>query len=383
MKDFINTINSPAAVAIADKVRVLESQGLKIAKLQTGEPSFPTPQYIKDSVLKHIELNRTTYTNSQGIPELRTAISNWYKDEFNVQIDPANILISNGGVHAIFVAISALINQNDDVLILDPAWPQYENIVKINGANAVRVRSKNLLTGPSASEVIENFNSNSKLLIINNPSNPSGNVFSKDWLEEVIESFVSKGGYVLVDEVYNRLTYTDNFVSCLQLEVYKKYPEQIIYINSFSKSFSMTGWRIGYLFTSPNKINGMLKVSQNTITNVATFIQYAAADAINFRSENIREFEKMNEFYEKRKQQIEDLLDKLGKKYIKPHGAFYCFIDAEENGNDFCEKLLKNNAISTVPGSAYGADYINYYRISYAVDEYSFSTFINWLNSQL
>jgi aspartate/methionine/tyrosine aminotransferase len=379
MNVLLDLIQSPPAVAIADLVREKERGGQKIAKLQTGEPSFPTPGYIKEALQTALLENKTTYCASQGILELRNALSGWYNDDFDVHVSPEEILISVGAVGAIYCAMNALLNKNDEVLIVDPCWPQYVNIVQMLGASPCRIPTEKT-NGRLTPDLLRKYiTRNCKLLIINNPANPSGVVYSESEINEFIRISKEYQIYILFDEVYNRLVFSNTFSSVLTCSEYLKYKDRIVYINSFSKTFSMTGWRIGYAFMPLPVLEKTLRVSQNIFTNVTTFCQYAAAKALTEKKAHADEYIGMLNFYKKRYAELVAILEEKKIKYLKPEGAFYFFIKINTESVAFSKMLLQEHEIAVVPGTSYGEEYSDYIRISFAVDEYSYATFIKWL----
>jgi aspartate aminotransferase len=385
MKNKFNTvleaIQSPPAVAIADLVRSLEKSGEKIAKMQTGEPCFYTPDYIKNALIAAIHENKTQYTSSQGIPELRSTISKWYENDYNVNIPPEEILITQGAVGGIYCVVTALINKGDEVILIDPAWPQYANIVRLNGGNLVRVSTRQSNGKLVLKELEKNITEKTKLIILNNPSNPAGITYGKEDVNDFVDLASKHNIYILFDEVYNRLVFGNKFCSVLNSDLYVSNKDKIIYVNSFSKTFAMTGWRIGYSFMPASILQKALLVSQNILTNISTFSQYAAKVAIEKEKENITVFEEMKRFYLERNNELIEILNNKKMSFMQPEGAFYVFIRIGRDSVSFAEELLRNEKIAVVPGLSYGADFNDYFRISFAVDNYSYDRFVSWLKS--
>ena len=368
----LDKIDTPASVAIADKVRTLTANGIQIARMQTGEPYFNTPKYIVEAAHKAMLKGYTHYSTSQGLPDLRKAISIWYKEEYNKKISPENIIINNGAIHSIFCILSTLINPEDEVMIPEPFWPQYKYISILSGAN-VKTIDTSSNNGRLTKEMFEkSISVKSKVLIINNPCNPTGLIYSKNEINALLKLAIKNNIYIIFDEVYSRITYTDNFCSVFNSDFYEEAKKLIIYVNSFSKTFAMTGWRVGYIILPEHLLKNVLKVSQNSITNVNTFCQYGAKVAIEKRKEHKREFIYMFDMYKKRYDELISLLSSKNIDFISPEGAFYFFIKSGKPSKQFAIDLLENERIAVVPGIAYGENFDEYYRISYAVDEYSF-----------
>jgi len=367
-------------VAIADRTRELCAQGLKVARMQTGEPCFNTPGYIIKGAYEAMRNGYTHYSNSQGIPELRSAISHWYKEEYDALIPPENILISNGAICSIYCILGTILSPGDNVLVPEPFWPQYKHITTLSGGN-IRCIETSETNGRLTPNLFERFvMPNSKVLILNNPNNPSGIVYSREEVEEFLEIAAAYSMFVLADEVYNRITYSDMFCSVFRARNYSKCKDMILYVNSFSKTFAMTGWRVGYSFLPVNLITGVLKFLQNSVTCVSAFVQYGAKTAIEGRKEHQEWFSKTQSVYMDRYTKLTEILSRKNIGFIRPEGAFYFFIDCGEDSETFAFNLLEKEKIAVVPGSAYGKGFNQYYRISFAVDQESFDRFTAWLN---
>jgi len=382
MNNHLNAITAPPAIEIADMVRKMTAGGEKIAAMQTGEPYFPTPEYIKEALDVALKNDQTHYSFSQGIPELRNSIALYYKSLYSVTINPAEILLSCGAIGSIYTIYTAFFNEGDELIITEPAWPQYANIAIMQGVKVNRI-STLTTKGRLTPELLEKaITANTKLAVINNPCNPSGIVYSGEEINSFIAVAAKHNIHLLFDEVYNQITYGDKFKSVLQCELYEQNKQRIIYVNSFSKTFAMTGWRIGYAFLPPTVLSVALKVSQNSITNLSTFSQYAAVAALNERHKHEDVFAGMNKIYKERYTELINLLQKKNIEFLYPEGAFYFFIKCGEDSLKFAKKLLESDKIAVVPGSAYGKDFSEYYRISFAVDEYSYNYYINWLKNK-
>ncbi len=376
----LDGIKSPTSVAIADRVRELTDEGNKIMRLQTGEPYFDTPRYIIDGTYQAMIAGMTHYSNSQGLPELRKAISEWYEDDYTVQVRPQEIMIFCGAVHALYCTLVAILNPGDEVVIPEPFWPQYGDISNISGAKVQRIDTSSD-DGRLTLSAFENaISPKTKVLIISNPSNPSGLVYSEAEMEGFLELALKHDIFVLVDEVYSRLTYTDKFCSVFSLPNYKRYKENILYLNSFSKTFAMTGWRVGFAILPAVLIPKVLLISQNTITHVNSFCQVGAKVALEGRKENAAVFDNMLAVYKERYNKLIKLLTEKKVIFLHPEGAFYFFIHCGQSSTEFALNLLNKENIAVVPGSAYGEGFDQYYRMSYAVDQDSFDGFVEWIS---
>lgn len=382
MNNKLNIIKTPPSIEIADMVRKMTVSGEKIAAMQTGEPYFSTPYYIKKALEIALKKNYTHYSSSRGIPELFKSIAEYYKNRYSVTINPNEILISCGAIGSIYTLYSGFFNIGEELIIIEPAWPQYANIALMQGVKVNRISTINT-KGRLTPELLEKAITNStKMVVINNPCNPSGIVYSEDEINSFIKIAAKHKLYLLFDEVYSEITYDVKFQSVLKCELYEQNKQKIIYVNSFSKTFAMTGWRIGYAFLPPDILFAALKVSQNSITNVSTFSQYAAAVALDEKHNHESVFTEMNKIYNMRYAELLDLYQKKNIQFLYPEGAFYFFINCGIDGLIFAKQLLENDKIAVVPGAAYGLDFSKYYRISFAVDEYSYQQYINWLKKK-
>jgi aspartate aminotransferase len=382
LNKYLKDLNAPAAIAIADVVRKLESDGARISKMQTGEPCFDTPEYIKAAALEALNAGHTHYSYSQGLPLLREGISRYYHKLYGTDINANDIVISNGGVNAIYCVMLSLLNRGDEVIIFDPSWPQYANIAIMAGAKVKRVSTKNSNFRITPELLQKNITSKTKLIIINNPCNPTGVVYDNRLMNKLLKIANATDAYLLFDEVYHDNVYAEGFQSILANSGFKKNKDRIIYINSFSKSFAMTGWRIGYAILPNSLVPFCLKMSQNSFTNVNTFVQYAAVAAIEQRNSNIVSFDAMNKLYRKRWLELETLFESLKIETTKPGGAFYHFIPVNKDGMVFSKWLLNTHKIAVVPGIAYGPDFSKFIRVSFSVDAFSYDYFLKTLSDK-
>jgi aspartate aminotransferase len=372
-------IQSPPSVEIADKVRDLVSRGVPVAQMQTGEPHFGTPRYIIESAARAMQEGYTHYTHSQGVPQLRKKISEWYGEESGENIPPDSIIITQGAVHAIYCAFRAVLDAGDEVIVPEPFWPQYGYMARLCGADVVAADTSSS-RGRLVPEILEKLVSEkTKVLIINNPSNPAGIVYSKKELRCFMDIAARRNFFILFDEVYGRITYTEKFCGIFHSGEYAGARDSVIYVNSFSKTFAMTGWRIGYAVLPDLLIGPVLKVSQNTVTSVNTFVQMAACGAICGIKENRAVFASMLDVYRERRETLMKLLRRKKMDFIEPEGAFYFFISCGRPSLHYCRELLDKERIAAVPGAAYGKKWDEYYRISFAVDDGSFQKFCGWL----
>jgi aspartate aminotransferase len=374
--------NFPKRAEIADSetlkinsdVIELRKAGKDVIPLVAGEPDFETPQIIKDKAIEAINKNFTRYTPTSGMLELREKIVEKLKKENNLTYDPSEILVGCGAKQSISTALMTLTDTNDEVIIPSPYWVSYKAMAEIAGAKPVIANTdeKNnfKLTVDDLKRVLTK---NSKILILNSPSNPTGIVYSEQELRKIAEFIVENRLIVISDEIYEKLIYDGKkhiSIASLGKEIF----ERTIVINGFSKSCAMTGWRVGYS-AAPKKLTDVFKkIQANTTTHTSSISQYASLAAFDLPEEY---FVKNAKTFEERRNFIASWLDKRDElSYIKPEGAFYFFINVSKvfgkkikdtiitNDNIFYSKLLENNLVAVVPGSAFGNG--NYIRISYS-----------------
>jgi aspartate aminotransferase len=364
----IDRIKPTAAVALADIARGLEASGKSIVKLQTGDPDFSTHPEIVIAMSKAIAEGNTHYSFSQGLPVLRDKIASLIAAGSGASLNRNNVIITNGAIEGMYSVMAGLIEPGDEVLILEPNWPTVDSLVMLMGGIPVKINF--LDTSIDILKALDNkYSEKTKLLCFNTPNNPTGKVIAQEELDAICDWAISKNIYILADEVYRSLQF-DSAVSTSYkyLGMYTKY----IFVDSFSKKFAMTGWRIGYVATSVECVKNIAKASQITITNVAAFIQYAALAALNNES-SLEYADNMRDQYKSRRDGLVRYCSEIGLEIIHPDGAFYLFLKLPGEMDDvkFCHELLNKDFICVVPGSAFGEAGKHYIRLSYAntIDE--------------
>jgi aspartate aminotransferase len=348
-------------LTIFHKAKALEQQGKKIIHMEVGEPDFMPDPIIKTAMAEAYDKGLVRYGPALGMPALREALAQYCSKKFGSQISKDNILVSPGGRFSVFLAISTLLNPGDEIIIIEPAWPAYRDC-----ATYVGVKVRNIATTldnnwePSISEIENTINSNTKMIVLNYPNNPTGKVLSPNLQDQIIEIAKRHDLYVLSDEIYSEYAFS-NWKSVLS----NNYPKSIV-IQSFSKSHAMTGLRIGYSITDPKIIEKMAKLQALCITNVAEPIQYAALKAIEVdttqNSKAVRA--KINAIL--REATSGDL------KFANPDGAMYVFAKVNKPGFDgleFTNRLL-DHGVAIAPGEGFG-NYKEFIRISACQDEKS------------
>ncbi len=361
---------------LSNKARELKPSGIRkffdlanemegVISLGVGEPDFKTPWSIREAAIKSLERGKTRYSANAGLAELRKEICNYLNRRFSLEYDPLKqTIITVGGSEGIDITIRALVNPGDEVIIPEPCFVSYEPIARLTGANVVTIATKaedNFKL--RAKDLKEKITDKTKLLIFPFPNNPTGAVMRREDLEEIAEVLRGTDVMVLSDEIYAELTYNGDHVSIASLDGMK---ERTILVNGFSKTYSMTGWRLGYVAGPEEIISQMLKIHQFAIMCSPTTSQYAALEAVKNCDNEIK---KMAEEYNIRRRLLVNGLNKLGLTCFSPEGAFYVFPSIKSTGltsEEFCSRLLMEQKVAVVPGTAFGESGEGFVRISYS-----------------
>ena len=333
--------------------------------LGVGEPDFKTPWSVRDAGIRSLELGRTKYTANSGLKELRGEICNYLQRRFDLHYKGENILVTVGGSEAIDLTIRAVVQPGDEVIIPEPCFVCYEPITQLTGGVpvhiATRAEDQFRLT---ADQLRAAITPRTKLLIFPYPNNPTGAVMSAAEMEEIAAVLRETNVLVLSDEIYSELTYgLDRHVSIASLP---GMAERTIVVNGFSKSYAMTGWRLGYAAGPAPLVKVMTKIHQSCIMSAPTTSQYAAITALRQCDDQI---EMMRDEYNRRRRYVVKALNEMGLTCFEPRGAFYVFPSIQISGltsSEFCEQLLREKEVAIIPGSAFGASGEGYARISYA-----------------
>ena len=336
-----------------------------VVSLGVGEPDFITPWHIREAAIYAIEKGRTFYTGNKGLPALRQGICAYYKRRFNVQYDPEeNCIVTVGGSEAIDIVMRTILKPGDEVILPTPAYVAYRAIIEMAEGKVVEVEMKEeeqfRLTPEALKRVITN---RTKAVILNFPGNPTGGVMSREDYARIVPILKEHGIFAVTDEIYAELTYEGKHCSIAEFDEIK---DQTIVINGFSKAYSMTGYRVGYILAHKDLIEMMLKIHQYTIMCATTSSQFAAIEAINNGDHDIAV---MAESFRQRRNYIVKELNRIGLKTHMPAGAFYVFPSIKVTGlssERFCEQLLDQQNLALVPGNAFGDAGEGYVRISYA-----------------
>ena len=333
--------------------------------LGVGEPDFKTPWSVRDAGIRSLELGRTKYTANSGLKELRGEICNYLQRRFDLHYKEENVLVTVGGSEAIDLTIRAVVQPGDEVIIPEPCFVCYEPITQLTGGVPVHIATcaedQFRLT---ADQLRAAITPRTKLLIFPYPNNPTGAVMSAAEMEEIAAVLRETNVLVLSDEIYSELTYgLDRHVSIASLP---GMAERTIVVNGFSKSYAMTGWRLGYAAGPAPLVKVMTKIHQSCIMSAPTTSQYAAITALRQCDDQI---EMMRDEYNRRRRYVVKALNDMGLTCFEPRGAFYVFPSIQISGltsSEFCEQLLREKEVAIIPGSAFGASGEGYARISYA-----------------
>lgn len=362
---------------LGDRIRKVRPSGIRrffdianemedVISLSIGEPDFSTPWHIRQSAIDSIEKGNTFYSPNRGFAELRNEICNYFSRRFSVQYAPeSEALVTVGGSEAIDVCIRTLVNPGDEVLIPQPSFVCYEPLTEMAGGVPVALET-HAADGfrLTAGALREKITPKTKLLILPYPNNPTGAVMRREHLEEIAGVLRETGILVLSDEIYGELTYgRTRHVSAASIDGMR---ERTVVVSGFSKSYAMTGWRLGYALGPAPLIGAMTKLHQYGIMSAPTLAQYAAIEALKNGDTDI---ENMRCEYNLRRRLIVDGLREMGMECFEPEGAFYVFPSIQKSGlssEDFCRRLLTEEHVAVVPGSAFGACGEGFVRISYS-----------------
>ena len=332
--------------------------------LGVGEPDFDTPWHITEEGIYALEQGYTFYTSNQGMPELRREICKYLKRRQGLNYEPSQIVVTTGGSEAVDLAMRAILDPGDEVIVLDPSYVCYEPDVLLAGGVPVKVQLKAENEFRITPEELEAcITDKTKAVILNYPNNPTGAIMGKEDLEKIAKVFIEHDLLAVTDEIYGELTYSGEHVSIASIPGMQ---ERTLLINGFSKAYSMTGWRLGYLAGPSSIIDQAKKIHQFAIMCAPTLSQYAGVEALRNGDKDV---EAMRKEYDRRRKYLYAELQKLGLPCFEPKGAFYIFPSIASTGKtseDFCLDLLEKERLVVVPGTAFGESGEGFVRISYA-----------------
>lgn len=360
MKSELDLIAPSAIRAFDEEVSSIEG----IIKLTLGEPDFDTPEHIKEAAVQSLKNGRTSYAPSNGTEELKVEIQSFLKRNYDIDYSLDEIIVTIGASEAISSSLGAILNAGDEVIIPTPIFPAYTLVSLLNGAKPIFVDTSEhgfKLTVELVRETLTQYK-NVKCIVLNFPNNPTGVTYSKEELEDLADEIKKHNVFVLSDEIYSELCYEEAHTSIAKL-----LPEQTILVNGLSKTFAMTGWRLGYVCAKGKVVSGIAKYHQFMVTCSPTMLQDAACEALKNGQSDI---EMMRTAYHERRDFIAGRMEELGLEGPNPDGAFYAFIKipshCNQNSLEFCYELAEEAKVALIPGSSFGPGGEGYVRMSYA-----------------
>lgn len=382
-------IEPSLTLAITAKAKEMKEKGIDVISFSAGEPDFNTPKNIINAAIKAMEDGNTKYTSVNGILQLREAICKKFKDDNGLEYNPSQIVVSTGAKQSLANTFLAILNPGDEVIVSTPYWVSYPELIKLADGKPVFVEGDEKSNYKFTNENLEKaVTAKTKAIVLNTPNNPTGTIYNKEELE-VIADFAKKYNIIIIsDEMYEKLIYdNENHISIASLS--KDAYERTIVINGLSKSYAMTGWRIGYCAASEKIAKLMISIQSHVTSNVCSITQYAALEALNGPQDEITKM--INEFEKRRNYMINRIESIDNLSIVKPKGAFYIMINIENclgkeiNGKvlndsmEFCASLLENEKLAVIPGKAFGLN--NYIRVSYATSMEAIKEGINRIES--
>lgn len=382
-------IEPSLTLAITAKAKEMKEKGIDVISFSAGEPDFNTPKNIINAAIKAMEDGNTKYTSVNGILQLREAICKKFKDDNGLEYNPSQIVVSTGAKQSLANTFLAILNPGDEVIVSTPYWVSYPELIKLADGKPVFVEGDEKSNYKFTKENLEKaVTAKTKAIVLNTPNNPTGTIYNKEELE-VIADFAKKYNIIIIsDEMYEKLIYdNENHISIASLS--KDAYERTIVINGLSKSYAMTGWRIGYCAASEKIAKLMMSIQSHLTSNVCSITQYAALEALNGPQDEITKM--INEFEKRRNYMINRIESIDNLSIVKPKGAFYIMINIENclgkeiNGKilndsmEFCASLLENEKLAVIPGKAFGLN--NYIRVSYATSMEAIKEGLNRIES--
>jgi len=386
VSDRVALMKSSSTFKAAQAAAALREQGQSVIDLTLGEPDFDTPEFIKQYACDGLEKGLTKYTASSGMKAFTEAVCSFYEGQFGAEVSPNQVVASCGGKQALFNAACTLLNPGDEVLIPKPYWVTFPEIVTFCGGKSVSIETEATDFVLTADQVRNSLTENTKALIINSPNNPTGRVIPKEELIKIVEACAERGVYVITDECYLFFAYPPGEVftsAALPAEL----RDYVCVAGSFSKTYAMTGWRIGYTIANDVWSKAMVKLQSHSATHPTSFVQYACAEAMKNREETVAAVDTMLAEYERRRDWLIPALNSInGFKCEMPEGAFYAFVDVRnmfgdrfKTSADVAEAMLIEAHTVVTDGAGFGAD--GFLRFSYATSMENLRTAIERLGS--
>lgn len=371
LSTWARNISPSPTLAVDAKAKAMIAAGEDVCGFAAGEPDFDTPEHIKEACAIALKEGKTKYAPTPGIMPLREAIVGQYAEDYGLEIKPSQVVVSPGGKYSCYLGILAVCSPGDEVIIPAPYWVSYPEMVKLSGATPKFVLCDDSTGFKLTAEMLEAaITPQSRLLILCNPSNPTGAVYSREEMAAIIAVAVKHNLYILSDEMYERLVYDDAKPTCVAT-LSPEAAERTLVVAGFSKTYSMTGWRLGTTVAPPPIAKALTEMQSQISSNVTTFAQYGALAAITEKEKTRAALSEMLTAFDRRRKFLHTELNKIsGIECLLAQGAFYLFPKISSYGLDdteFCERLLETEKVAAVPGSAFGAQ--GYLRLSYATND--------------
>ena len=371
LSTWARNISPSPTLAVDSKAKALAAAGQDVCSFAAGEPDFDTPQHIKDACAAALQAGKTKYVATPGIEDLRKAIAESYGDAYGLKVSPGQVVVSPGGKFSCFLSIIATCSPGDEVIIPAPYWVSYPEMVKLAGAVPKVVLATDrsgFKVEPAQLEAA--VTGRTRLLIINSPSNPTGAVYSASELKAIMAVAARHNLYVLSDEIYENLVYDGLKATCIAA-LGEDAAARTLVVSGFSKTYSMTGWRLGTLVAPLPIAKAVSELQSQMCSNATTFAQYGALAALREKEKTRASLDKMLAAFDRRRRLLHAALTRIpGVSCILAQGAFYLFPNVSSFGLSsqvFCERLLDEEKVAAVPGSAFGAE--GYLRMSYATSD--------------
>lgn len=366
----LNQIHPSQTLAMNARTQELRAEGINIISLAVGEPDFPTPEFIREAAKRAIDDNFTRYTPVAGVPALREAAGRYFERRYGVPVPPESIIIGSGGKQCLYNFMQCYLNPGDEVLLPAPYWVSYPDMILLASAKPVAVPVRASAGFKVTPKLLDaHVTDRTRLLILNSPSNPTGIVYTETELGEIMRWALHRRIFVLADEIYDQLVYPPAKMASA-INWFQHTPEMVAVVNGLSKSYAMTGWRVGFTAAHPDLIKKMTMVQSHSLSNICSFVQKAAIAALDGPQECVTE---MRSAFERRRNLAMELVSGWNKAVCpRPDGAFYLFVDLSAyythripNSQEFCKYILEKAHVAVVPGSAFGDD--SCVRFSFAV----------------
>lgn len=365
-----NIAPSPT-LAVDAKAKALKAAGEDVCGFAAGEPDFDTPDHVKEACAAALKAGKTKYAATPGIEELRAALVEKYSTDYGLKLTPAQVVVSPGGKFSCYLAILAICSPGDEVIIPAPFWVSYPEMVKLAGATPKFVLADDRTGFKLTPAQLEGaITPKTKLLVLNSPSNPTGAVYTRAEMEAIVAVAMKHNLYIMSDEIYEHLVY-DGMKHVAPATFSKEVEARTIIVSGFSKTYSMTGWRLGTLVAPGPIAKAVAELQSQMTSNATTFAQYGALAALKEKAKTAAALEQMLVAFDRRRKFLHAELNKIpGVSCLLAQGAFYLFPNISKFGlssQEFCARLLEKEKVAAVPGSAFGAE--GYLRLSYATSD--------------